>query len=63
MKRYINASVGYTEKLHKLINHLSYEGVDEHTMLEFFFDNLSSEQCYKMMLQLADECDIDVEGM
>ena len=63
MKRVIKASrkMGPTEKLHKLVDYLKSEGVTEYTMLEFFFDNLMSEDCYEMMKQLADECDVDLE--
>ena len=61
MKRVIKASttMGKTEKLHKFVDFLQYEGVSEHTMLEYFFDNMYSEDCLKMMKGLADECDID----
>lgn len=63
MKRVVKASntMTVTEKLHKLVDFLQEEGVSEHTMLEFFFDNLYSEDCYKMMIKLADECDVDLD--
>ena len=62
MKRYINASKGQTEKLHDLIMILMRNGIDEHEMFEFFLDQMTSEQCYKMLLQMAHECDIDLSG-
>lgn len=61
MKRYVNASIGQTEKLHDLVAYLSQEGIDEHEMLMHFFDNLPSSQCYDMLIQLAEECYIDLE--
>ena len=63
MKRYVKAAKGRTEQLHDLVDYLSREGLDEHEMLMFFFENLPSDQCYKMMVQLAGECDIDLEDM
>ena len=60
MKRYVRASIGPTEKLHKLIDYLMHEGVDEHTILEFFLDTMDSEKCIEMMKTLAEECDVDL---
>lgn len=60
MKRYIKASIGPTEKLRKLVAYLNDKGVDEHTMVEFFFDNMDSEKCIEMMKALAEECDVDL---
>lgn len=60
MKRMVKASkLNTTEKLRKFVDFLSDEGVSEHTMLEFFFDSMTSDECLDMMKKLADECDVD----
>ena len=60
MKRYVKASIGPTEKLRKLVAYLNDEGVNDHTMVEFFFENIDSEKCIEMMKTLAEECDVDL---
>ena len=44
----------------ELIRFLSEEGVDEHTFVEFFYDNIPADKMIEMLKQLADECDIDL---
>lgn len=44
----------------ELIRYINSEGVDEHTLVEFFYDNIPSDKMIKMLKQLADECDIDL---
>lgn len=46
---------------HELIEYLVDEGVDEHTIVEFFYDNIPADQMIKYMKQLADECDVDLD--
>lgn len=45
----------------ELIRYINREGVSEHDLIEFFYDNISSTEMIKMMKQLADECDIDLD--
>lgn len=61
MKRYIRSSTSKTEKLRRMIDFLSEEGVDEHTMLSFLIDEMTSDEGIEKMTKLADECDVDLE--
>lgn len=70
MKRYIrldsglvtlsDASTGQTKDVHELALTLMQLGVDGSDIIEFFLDNLPSNQCYDLLKQLADERGIDV---
>lgn len=63
-KTSVKASKGYANsparEASDLIRYLSSEGVDEHTFIEFFIDNIPSDKMIELMKQLADECDIDL---
>lgn len=61
MKRIIRASkeLGATERLHRFIDNLQDEGVDEHSMFDFLLDNMTSEEGLKLMKKLADLSDVD----
>lgn len=61
MKRVIRASLTPSEKLHKIVDYMLFEGVSEHTMLSFFFDELPAQQSMDMMYELARQCDVDLE--
>lgn len=52
---------GKAEELHELVEYLSFEGISEHTMLEFLFDNMTAQEGIDKMKQLADECDVSLE--
>lgn len=61
MKKFIKSSTSNTRKLHQMIDFLSEEGVDEHTMLSFLIDEMTSDEGIEKMKKLADECDVDLE--
>lgn len=66
MKKYIRSdhesdtSIGQAKDPHELALDLRYMGVDGLDILEFFMDHLPTEQCYDLLMQLADERGIDV---
>lgn len=45
----------------ELIRFLNREGVDEHTFIEFFYDNTPADRMIELLKQLAEECDIDLD--
>lgn len=63
-KKVIKASSNFdspAREASELIRFLNREGVDEHTMIEFFYDNTPADEMIKLLKQLADECDIDLD--
>lgn len=51
----------YGKLIREIIPYLMNEGVSEHDMLMYFFENLPSSQTLDMMYKLAEECDIELD--
>lgn len=63
MKRQLKASTSTTEKLHRFMDLMMDEGVDEHEMLKYIVDTLPSQTVYNMMKDLAWNCGLDVNEL
>lgn len=63
MKRVIRANddnYAKRKRMQELVRFLAWEGVEEHTMLFKFLDDLDVDTTTRLLEELADECDVDL---